>query len=178
MERTGIVRDVRYLDHQANTYHPESHRRLEVIHQMLQEPGMKGKFVEIQPRLAAREELELIHMPRYVQFVAATADQEYALLDPDTGKLIPARGEVRPLVQQTFRPLQTASPAFDYWAAIPKDKGTVVGIYNTRNFNIKPVLTLPNITFDSMDIWVDAAEGKVYFVYEGHLLAAPIKVGR
>ena len=45
---------------------------------------MKGKFVEIQPRLAAREELELIHVPRYVQFVAATADQDYAMLDPDT----------------------------------------------------------------------------------------------
>ena len=84
MAKTGIVRDVRYLDHQANTYHPESHHRLEVIHQMLQEPGMKGKFVEIPPRLATREELELIHVPRYVQLVASTADRDYAMLDPDT----------------------------------------------------------------------------------------------
>ncbi len=84
MAKTGIVRDVRYLDHQANTYHPESHHRLEVIHQMLQEPGMKGKFVEIQPRLAAPEELGLIHTPRYLQLVAATAGRDYAMLDPDT----------------------------------------------------------------------------------------------
>ena len=102
----------------------------------------------------------------------------YSLLDPVSGTLIPVRGEVRPLVHQTFRPLQPASAAFEYWAAIPKDKGTVVGIYNTRTFTMKPVLTLPKITFDSMDIWVDAAEGKLYFVYEGHLLAAPIKAGR
>ena len=84
MVKTGIVRDVRYLNHQANTYHPESHHRLEVIQQMLQEPGMKGHYVEIQPRLATREELELIHMPRYVQLVAATAERNYAMLDPDT----------------------------------------------------------------------------------------------
>jgi acetoin utilization deacetylase AcuC-like enzyme len=84
MAKTGIVRDVRYLDHQANTYHPESHHRLEVIHQMLQEPGMKGNYVEIHPRLASREELELIHLPRYVQLVAATAERDYAMLDPDT----------------------------------------------------------------------------------------------
>jgi acetoin utilization deacetylase AcuC-like enzyme len=84
MVKTGIVQDVRYLNHQADTYHPESHHRLEVIHQMLKEPGMKGGFLEIQPRLATREELELIHVPRYVQLVASTADRDYALLDPDT----------------------------------------------------------------------------------------------
>ena len=45
---------------------------------------MKGKFVEIQPRFATRDELELIHVPRYVQFVAATAERDYTMLDPDT----------------------------------------------------------------------------------------------
>jgi acetoin utilization deacetylase AcuC-like enzyme len=84
MAKTGIVRDVRYLDHRADTYHPESHHRLEVIHQMLQEPGMKGNYVEIPPRFASREELELIHVPRYVELVASTADRGYAMLDPDT----------------------------------------------------------------------------------------------
>ncbi len=84
MFRTGIVKDERYMDHVANVYHPESHRRLEVIYQMLQEPDMKGKFTEIRPRMASREELELIHGPRYVQFVASTADRDYTMLDPDT----------------------------------------------------------------------------------------------
>ncbi len=84
MLQTGIVKDERYMDHMANVYHPESHRRLEVIHQMLQEPDMEGNFVEIRPRMATREELEMIHGPRYIQLVASTADKDYTMLDPDT----------------------------------------------------------------------------------------------
>jgi acetoin utilization deacetylase AcuC-like enzyme len=84
MAHTGIVRDNRYLDHVANTYHPESHQRLEVLYRMLQETEMKGKFIEVQPRMATREELELIHVPRYIQLVASTAGQACTMLDPDT----------------------------------------------------------------------------------------------
>jgi hypothetical protein len=102
----------------------------------------------------------------------------FSLLDPETGRLIRARGEVRPLAQQTFRALQPAANPFEFWAAIPKGDETVVGIYNTRIFTFKPVLKLPRIRFDSMDMWAAAGEGKVYFVYEGHLLAAPINPSR
>jgi acetoin utilization deacetylase AcuC-like enzyme len=84
MAHTGIVRDNRYMDHVANTYHPESHQRLEVLYRMLQETEMKGKFIEVQPRMATREELELIHAPRYIQLVASTAGQACTMLDPDT----------------------------------------------------------------------------------------------
>ncbi|HUR96576.1 MAG TPA: hypothetical protein VMZ26_00780, partial [Pyrinomonadaceae bacterium] len=86
-----------------------------------------------------------------------------------------ARGEIRPLIQQTFRPLQPATAAFEFWAAIPKENETVIGLYNTRTFTLRPLLKLPKISFDSMDTWVDESGGKVYFVYEGHMLAAPIK---
>jgi len=44
----------------------------EVLYQMLQEPGMKGNYVEIPPRMATQEELELIHMPNYISLVAST----------------------------------------------------------------------------------------------------------
>ena len=99
----------------------------------------------------------------------------YRLLDPETGVVIPARGEVRPLVEQTFRSLQPASGPFEYWAAIPAKDGTAIGIYNSRTFTLKPVLQIPKISFASMDMWVDAADGKAYFVYAGHLLAVPLK---
>lgn len=102
----------------------------------------------------------------------------YHFLDPETGSLIPARGEVRPLVQQKFRALQPTANAFEFWTAIPKGDGTVIGLYNTRNFSIKPLLTLPKISFDSMAMWVDEAGGKAYFVYEGHLLGVPIRIVR
>jgi hypothetical protein len=102
----------------------------------------------------------------------------YCLLDPVTGKLTTTDTEMRPLAQQTIRPLQTTSTPFEYWAAIPDEKETVIGTYSARTFAFKPVLTLPEIRFNSMDMWVDPTESKLYFVYEGHLLAAPLKMGR
>ena len=84
MARTGVVKDSRYMDHVASTYHPESHQRLEVLYRMLEEPEMRGTLEEIEPRMATQEELELIHVPRYIQLVASTADHECVMLDPDT----------------------------------------------------------------------------------------------
>jgi hypothetical protein len=100
----------------------------------------------------------------------------YYLLDAETGALTPAYGVFRPLVHQTFRPLQPAGKPNQFWAAIPNgDKHeTVIGVYDARTFKFTPVRTLPKIIFKSMDMWVDASEGKVYFVYNGHLLRVPL----
>jgi acetoin utilization deacetylase AcuC-like enzyme len=72
------------MDHVAYGYHPESHQRLEVLYGMLQEPGMKGKYAEVHPRMAMQEELELIHVPNYIRLVASTAGRSMTMLDPDT----------------------------------------------------------------------------------------------
>ena len=84
MPQTGIVRDNRYLDHVADRSHPESQERLEALYGMLQEPGMKGKYAEISPRMATPEELEMIHEPAYIKRVASTAGRAMTMLDPDT----------------------------------------------------------------------------------------------
>lgn len=99
------------------------------------------------------------------------------LLDPDTGLTTPATGEFRPLAQQTFRPLQKAAVAGTFWAALPNsEKNTTdVGIFDARTFRFKTALTIPKIQFDSMAMWVDEAEGSVYFVYKGQLLKLPLK---
>ncbi|HKX84192.1 MAG TPA: hypothetical protein VJL58_08235, partial [Pyrinomonadaceae bacterium] len=96
-------------------------------------------------------------------------------LDPATGRLTPASGELRPLIQQTFRKLQPTISG-DAWAAIPDraKNETVIGTYSSRTLKFTPRLTLPKIRFDSMKMWVDEAEGKAYFVYEGHLLSVPL----
>ena len=108
---------------------------------------------------------------------SASADDGsgYAFLDPETGFLIPARGEVRPLLQQSYRALQPASNASDFWVAIPGEDETVIGVYNTRIFTVRPVLKLPKLVFDSMNMWVDDPGGKIYIVYEGQLLSIPMK---
>ena len=84
MGRTAIVKDKRYLRHYTGEYHPENHHRLEVIYEMLEEDGMKGKFREIAPRAATREELEMVHTSRYVDQIAATYGRDHTMLDPDT----------------------------------------------------------------------------------------------
>ncbi len=84
MNRTGIVKDDRYLDHVMDPGHPESPERLRVIYKMLEEPEMKGLFEEVKPRPATREELEYIHAPAYIDQVAKTAGKPYYRLDMDT----------------------------------------------------------------------------------------------
>ncbi len=100
----------------------------------------------------------------------------YFLLDAQTGIVQPVKGEIRPLAQQTFRPLQAAANADEFWAAIPggEKNETRIGIYNAKTFSFKSLLTVPQIRFDSMDMQADEKESKIYFVYNGHLLSLPL----
>ena len=82
--KTGVVRDIRYMDHGAGFGHPESPERLESIYRMLALPEMTGKFIQIPSRPATFEELALIHRASYINQVAQTAGKPYTYLDPDT----------------------------------------------------------------------------------------------
>jgi acetoin utilization deacetylase AcuC-like enzyme len=84
MRKTGIVRDERFMNHRPGSFHPESHKRLKVIYDMLNDPDMAGHFHEVPVRRAEREELLLIHSPQYVEMVAATEGKASQSLDPDT----------------------------------------------------------------------------------------------
>lgn len=84
MNKTGIVKDERYMDHQMGAHHPESPKRLEAIYAMLEEPDMKGHFFDVPVRPAERDELLLVHSADYVDRLAATAGKAYTYLDPDT----------------------------------------------------------------------------------------------
>lgn len=82
--KTGIVKDKRYLKHDAGFGHPESPKRLGATHAMLESADMMGKFMNIEPRHATHEEIALIHSPPYINRVAATAGKAFVSLDPDT----------------------------------------------------------------------------------------------
>jgi hypothetical protein len=106
---------------------------------------------------------------------------EFLLLDAETGVVQPLNGEAYPLLQQTFRPLQKSAANPDlFWTALPDRERNVTefGLYNARTFAFKPLLTLPQVIFNSMNMWVDERENKFYFVYEGHLLALPLPKNR
>ncbi|MBN1364787.1 MAG: histone deacetylase [Syntrophaceae bacterium] len=82
--KTGIVKDARYLQHSMGFAHPESPERLTAIYQMLDNPQMSWKFTTIEPREATHQEIETIHAPSYVEFIASTAGKRSVYLDPDT----------------------------------------------------------------------------------------------
>lgn len=82
--KTGVVTDIRYMEHGGGFAHPESPERLAAIYRMLEQPDMAGKFVPIPPRPATHEELAFIHRPSYIDSIAATAGRDYTSLDPDT----------------------------------------------------------------------------------------------
>jgi acetoin utilization deacetylase AcuC-like enzyme len=83
-KKTGVVKDTRYLQHSAGFSHPESPERLAAIYEMLDNPLMHWKFTHIEPRVATHKEIETIHSPAYVEFIASTAGQNCVYLDPDT----------------------------------------------------------------------------------------------
>lgn len=83
-KKTGIVEDKRYLRHSAGFSHPESPERLAAIYEMLNNPLMAWKFTQIEPREATHKEIETIHSPSYVEYIASTAGQRSVYLDPDT----------------------------------------------------------------------------------------------
>ncbi|UCD72239.1 MAG: histone deacetylase [Syntrophobacterales bacterium] len=84
MNRTGIVRDERYIEHITDDYHPENPNRLRAIYAMLRQRDMEGNFTEISPRFATREELGMVHLPSYIDLISSTSGQPTRRLDPDT----------------------------------------------------------------------------------------------
>ena len=101
---------------------------------------------------------------------------EYRLLDPATGKSEPMTGQFEPLAYTNYRPLQPTSNPDEAWAAIPdrEQAQTQIGRYDLKRFAFKPVLTLPEVRFTSMAMWVDEPESAAYITIGGDLLRIPL----
>lgn len=84
MEKTGILREKRFLDHHMGAYHPESPERLRVVYDMLDTAGFGQNIVWIPARPSEREEVLAVHDEGYLDRLAATAGKAHTFLDPDT----------------------------------------------------------------------------------------------
>ncbi|MEN6469435.1 MAG: histone deacetylase [Smithella sp.] len=82
--KTGIVKDSRYLRHTSGFSHPESPERLMAVYEMLDNPHMSWKYVDIEPRMASHDEIAYVHTPSYIDAIARTAGQDCVFLDSDT----------------------------------------------------------------------------------------------
>jgi acetoin utilization deacetylase AcuC-like enzyme len=81
---TLLLRDERFLAHDAGPGHPENAGRLAAVHADLDANPPAGVTVE-HARAATREQLLLVHTAEHVDRVEATAGVAHSQLDPDTG---------------------------------------------------------------------------------------------
>jgi acetoin utilization deacetylase AcuC-like enzyme len=78
----GIVYDPVFLLHNPGPGHPESPERLVAVKEAID--GLELDFQNIPVRLADRDCLELVHLPRYVDYILNLDISETTFLDPDT----------------------------------------------------------------------------------------------
>lgn len=85
MGKTGLVYDLRYLDHDMGMSHPESPNRLRAIMQHLEQSGTLQRVTRIEPRRAEDEWVTQIHQPGYLAALTKHAPTHGRVsLDPDT----------------------------------------------------------------------------------------------
>ncbi|MGH7909354.1 MAG: histone deacetylase, partial [Thermodesulfobacteriota bacterium] len=84
MTKLGIVLDKLYFDHDNGMGHPESQERLFAIVDMLRETRLLEEVVRIEPRDATKEEITLVHEPKYFDLIQSTKGKMRIFLDPDT----------------------------------------------------------------------------------------------
>jgi acetoin utilization deacetylase AcuC-like enzyme len=85
MARTGIVFHRSYLNHDMGKGHPESPDRLRAIVSRLEESGVMGRLVRIDPEPAKDEWISQIHTTQYVESLKSHSPVDGRVsLDPDT----------------------------------------------------------------------------------------------
>ncbi|MDF7798220.1 hypothetical protein P4C99_02000 [Pontiellaceae bacterium B1224] len=101
-----------------------------------------------------------------------TKERTYFAVDPSTGKARTLAGIFWPLEDLTYRPLQaTATEGLSWAAKYDEEKqATVIGLYDISKFAFEPVMWVPNLYFNSMDMWVNEEQAKVYLVINGDLI--------
>lgn len=140
---------------------------------------------EVRVQLEPDDDLgPIAFLPLHDRFLLRRGDPEheadppqYYLLNAETGATQLVTGEFTPLQHHGARFLQPTAQANEYWAAIPDQKKnqTLVGRYRLKDFSFKPLLTVPQILFESMSMWVDESHNKLYVVYKNQLLSLPLK---
>ena len=82
--KTGFIQDDLFLQHDTGAFHPERKERLISITEGLRTYPRRDQLLQLKPRLASEEELELIHPSSYIRKIQATAGKPSTQLDPDT----------------------------------------------------------------------------------------------
>ncbi len=81
MATTAYLFDKRFKQHETGMGHPERPERLVAIHEKLQKTNLYKKLYRIESRFATEEEIEMVHLPSYVQRVREEVERDIHFLD-------------------------------------------------------------------------------------------------
>ncbi len=81
--KVGVIRDSRYLEHKPGLVHPEAPSRLRSVYRML-DKEFENRLVQIEPKLATLEQLQMAHTPTYIDLIMSTAERDFTPLSSDT----------------------------------------------------------------------------------------------
>jgi acetoin utilization deacetylase AcuC-like enzyme len=82
---TGFIHHPACMRHDMGPGHPEAPRRLSLVEDELAARGVMDLIVNLEAPLASRAQLERVHAPAYLDFLAARAPAEGLVhVDPDT----------------------------------------------------------------------------------------------
>ncbi len=79
-----VVKDRRFAAHLERMPHIESDRRMLAAISIFDNEALRGKWLEIEPRLALSEELAWVHTPAYIEKISASAGKPLTSYDLDT----------------------------------------------------------------------------------------------
>ena len=83
---------------------------------------------------------------------------------------------MRPFFDARRRELQPTGKGNEFWVALhrsimdPKLRTTTIGRFDSLNFRLTPVLTFPDVDFDSSSFFVDQPNYLVWIAVNGDLL--------
>jgi hypothetical protein len=109
----------------------------------------------------------------------------FRILDPRTGEVhgidalsavdTSAVSKMAFWLQELPRELQPSEHKDKIWAAQPLDNATEVLEFDMRELRPSAGYVIPNLRFETKQMWVDDVGQKVYVVYKGHLLSVPLQ---
>ncbi|MGC8602610.1 MAG: histone deacetylase family protein [Desulfomonilaceae bacterium] len=81
--KVGVIRDARCLEHKPGLVHPEAPSRLRSVYRML-DKDFENRLIQIEPKLATLEQLQLAHTSSYIDLIMSTAERDFTPLSSDT----------------------------------------------------------------------------------------------
>lgn len=84
MKKTGLVTSSEYLKHSSIYSHPENPERLKAILDLISERNILDKLIKIEPEEIDLKELEITHIPFYIEEVKRISSKGDGNLDADT----------------------------------------------------------------------------------------------